>query len=71
VLNDIACPAALTCYIAGSRGTIAHMTNGSTATADPTPTITDLFGISCAGPTTCYAVGDKGTILTRRVAPPA
>jgi photosystem II stability/assembly factor-like uncharacterized protein len=71
VLNDIACPAALTCYIAGSRGTLTHMTNGSRATADPSPTTSDLFGIGCAGGASCYAVGDNGTILARRVVPPA
>jgi photosystem II stability/assembly factor-like uncharacterized protein len=69
VLNDIACAAALTCYIAGSRGTIARMTNGSNLTAEPTPTTSDLFGIGCAGPAICYAVGDNGTILARRVVP--
>ncbi len=30
VLNDIACPAALTCYLAGTHGTIARITNGTT-----------------------------------------
>jgi photosystem II stability/assembly factor-like uncharacterized protein len=71
VLSDIACPAAPTCFIAGSHGTLAHLTNGSTATSDPSPTTSDLFGIGCAGPATCYAVGDRGTILARRVVPPA
>jgi hypothetical protein len=66
VLNDIACPAALTCFIAGSRGTIARITNGTTLTAEPTPTTSDLYGIGCAAPATCYAVGDKGAILARR-----
>ncbi len=37
VPNDIACPAALTCYLAGTRGTIARITNGTTVTAQPTP----------------------------------
>jgi photosystem II stability/assembly factor-like uncharacterized protein len=69
VLNDIACPAALTCFIAGSRGTIARMTSGSTVSAEPTLTTSDLFGIGCAGPATCYAVGDNGIILARRVVP--
>src|SRR5438105_1992201 len=49
VLNDIACPAALTCFIAGSRGTIARITNGTTLTAEPTPTKSDLYGVRCAG----------------------
>jgi hypothetical protein len=66
VLNGIACPASLTCYAAGSRGTIARITNGTTLTAQRTPTARDLYGIGCAGPATCYAVGDNGTILARR-----
>ena len=66
VLNDIACPAALTCYLAGSRGTIARITNGTTLAAQRTPTTRDLYGISCAGPAACYAVGDNGTILALR-----
>ena len=66
VLNDIACPAALTCYLAGSRGTIARITNGTTLAAQLTPTARDLYGISCAGPAACYAVGDNGTILALR-----
>jgi hypothetical protein len=63
VLNAIACPVALTCYLAGSSGTIARITNGTTVTAQRTPTARDLYGIGCAGPATCYAVGDGGTIL--------
>jgi photosystem II stability/assembly factor-like uncharacterized protein len=63
VLNDIACAAALTCYVAGSRGSIARITNGTTVTAQRTPTARDLYGIGCAGPAACYAVGDNGTIL--------
>jgi Photosynthesis system II assembly factor YCF48 len=66
VLNDIACPAALTCYIAGSSGTIARITNGASLSPEPTPTTSDLYGIGCAGPATCYAVGDAGTILARQ-----
>jgi hypothetical protein len=66
VLNDIACPVALTCFIAGSRGTIARITNGTTSTAESTPTTSDLYGMGCAGPATCYAVGGIGTILVRR-----
>ena len=63
MFNDIACPATLTCYIAGTRGTIARVTKGTTVTAQRTPTTRDLYGVSCLGPVTCYAVGDKGTIL--------
>jgi photosystem II stability/assembly factor-like uncharacterized protein len=66
VLNDIACPATLTCYLAGTRGTVARITNGTTVTAQPTPTARDLFGIGCASPCACYAVGDDGTILALR-----
>lgn len=66
VLNDITCPAALTCFLTGSRGTIARITNGTTVTAQRTPTARDLYGIGCAGPAACYAVGDNGTILARR-----
>ena len=66
VLNAITCPAALTCYLAGSGGSIARITNGTTLAAQRTPTARDLYGIGCAGPDphpTCYAVGDDGTIL--------
>ena len=68
VLSNIACPAALTCYIAGSRGTIARIANGTTVTAQRTPTARDLYGTGCAGPAACYAVGDNGTILAGDVA---
>jgi photosystem II stability/assembly factor-like uncharacterized protein len=63
VLNDIACPTAQTCYLAGSGGSIAGITNGTTLAAQRTPTSRDLYGVGCAGPATCYAVGDKGTLL--------
>jgi len=63
VFNDIACPTTLTCYIAGTRGTIARVTKGTTLTAQRSPTARDLYGVSCVGPITCYAVGDEGTIL--------
>ncbi len=66
VLNAITCPAALTCYLAGSGGSIARITNGTTLTAQHTATTRDLYGIACAGPATCYAVGDDGTILALR-----
>ena len=66
VLNDIACSAALTCYLAGTHGSIARITNGTTLAAQRSPTARDLFGISCASPCACYAVGDGGTILARR-----
>jgi hypothetical protein len=63
VLNDIVCPAALTCYVAGSHGTIARVRNGNTVTAQRTPTTRDLYGIGCATPAACYAVGGNGTLL--------
>jgi len=66
VLNDIACPAPLTCYLAGTRGSIARITNGSTLAAQHSPTARELFGIGCARPSACYAVGDGGTILALR-----
>jgi hypothetical protein len=72
VLNDIACPAALTCYLAGSHGSVARITNGTTVTAQRTPTARDLYGIGCITPCPrsprpdCYAVGDNGTILALR-----
>ena len=66
VLNDIACPAALTCYLAGTRGSVARITNGTTLAAQRSPTARNLYGIGCAGPRACYAVGDGGTILALR-----
>jgi hypothetical protein len=74
VLNDIACPTTLTCYLAGSRGSIARITNGTTVTAQRTPTARNLYGIYCIvpdpktakSPEACYAVGDNGTILALR-----
>jgi photosystem II stability/assembly factor-like uncharacterized protein len=66
VFNDIACPAALTCYLAGSDGAIARITNGTTYTAQPSPTTSNLYGITCTDTTVCYAAGDDGTILVRR-----
>ena len=66
VLDDIACPAALTCYLGGSHGSIARITNGTTLAAQRSPTSRDLYGIGCADPAACYAVGDNGTILALR-----
>ncbi len=63
VLNGITCPSALTCYLAGTGGSIARITHGTTLAAQRTPTSRDLYGITCTGPDTCYAVGDRGTIL--------
>ena len=63
VLNAITCASALTCYLAGSGGSIARITNGTVVTPQHSPARSDLYGIGCAGPATCYAVGDDGTIL--------
>ncbi len=63
VLNQIACPAALTCYLTGSRGTIAEIANGARVISQRTPTKSDLYGIGCSGPLSCFAVGGNGTIL--------
>jgi Photosynthesis system II assembly factor YCF48 len=69
VLNDITCPDTLTCYLAGTHGSIARITNGTTLAAQRTPTARNLYGIACVGRypnTTCYAVGDGGTLLALR-----
>jgi hypothetical protein len=66
MLNDIACPAALTCYLAGSRGPIPRITNRTTLTAQHSPTARDLHGTGCGGPATCHAAGDNDTILAHR-----
>lgn len=66
VLEDIACPAAQTCWFVGGHGTIARITGGATVTAEPVPSTAGLHGIACAGGAGCYAVGDRGTILARR-----
>ena len=63
VLNAITCASALTCYLAGSGGSIARITDGTVVTPQHSPARSDLYGIGCAGPATCYAVGDDGTIL--------
>ena len=66
VLNDIACPTTLTCYLAGTHGSVARITNGTTLTAQRSPATRELYGIGCAGPCACYAVGDNGTIIALR-----
>ena len=66
VLNAITCPATLTCYLAGTHGSIARITNGTALAAQRSPTARDLYGIGCASPCACYAVGDGGTILALR-----
>jgi photosystem II stability/assembly factor-like uncharacterized protein len=66
VLNDIACRTAQTCYVAGSRGTIAQITDGTIAATQTVPTTSDVLGIDCVGTATCFAVGDEGTIVALR-----
>jgi hypothetical protein len=56
-------PKARTCYLVGSGGSIARITNGTIVTPQHSPAHSDLYGIGCAGPGTCYAIGDDGTIL--------
>jgi len=65
VLNDIACPAALTCYVAGTRLDRPDHERDHLG-RQHSPTARNLYGIGCAGPATCFAVGDGGTILARR-----
>jgi photosystem II stability/assembly factor-like uncharacterized protein len=67
VLNDIACPTSLTCYLAGTHGSVVRVTSGSVVAAQHSPTSRDLLGITCPSPCACYAVGDKGTILALRL----
>jgi hypothetical protein len=66
VLNDIACPAALICYLAGSHGSIAPDHERDHLGRAAQPDSRDLYGIGCVGPAACYAVGDNGTILALR-----
>ncbi|HYB18716.1 MAG TPA: YCF48-related protein [Streptosporangiaceae bacterium] len=62
VINDIACPAARTCYTAGAGGVILRTTNGSTFTPVKTPARENLDGITCVTASDCYAVGAAGII---------
>jgi hypothetical protein len=64
VINDIACPAARTCYTAGVGGVILRTTNGTRFTPIKTPVRANLHGITCVTTSTCYAVGAVGTIVT-------
>jgi photosystem II stability/assembly factor-like uncharacterized protein len=66
VLNDIICSTALTCYLAGTHGSVARITNGTILTAQRTPTARNLYGIACINTGACYAVGDGGTLLVLR-----
>jgi len=65
IRNDLACPAARTCYTVGDHGTITSTANGTAFVADSSPTARNLYGITCADATACYAVGDDGTVLAR------
>jgi photosystem II stability/assembly factor-like uncharacterized protein len=62
VINDIACPAALTCYTAGAGGVVLLTTNGTTFTPVKTSARENLNGITCITASDCYAVGAAGTI---------
>jgi photosynthesis system II assembly factor YCF48-like protein len=62
VINDIACPAAGTCYTAGAGGVILRTTNGTRFTPVKTATRANLYGITCVTTSACYAVGAAGTI---------
>ena len=62
VINDIACPAARTCYTAGAGGVILRTTNGTRFTPVKTSSWENLNGITCVTASDCYAVGAAGTI---------
>jgi photosystem II stability/assembly factor-like uncharacterized protein len=62
VINDIACPAARTCYTAGAGGVILRTTNGTSFMAVKTSARENLDGITCVTASACYAVGAVGTI---------
>jgi hypothetical protein len=62
VINDIACPAAHTCYTAGAGGAILRTTNGTRFTPVKTTARENLDGITCITASACYAVGAAGTI---------
>ena len=62
VINDIACPAARTCYTVGAGGVVLRSTNGTRFTRVKISAKENLYGITCLTATTCYAVGAAGTI---------
>ena len=66
VINDIACPAALTCYTVGAGGVILATTNGTRFKRVKAPVRKNLYGITCVTATACYAVGVAGTIEALR-----
>lgn len=66
VINDIACPAARTCYTAGTKGIILRTTNGTRFAPVKAPARKNLDGITCVTASACYAVGAAGTIEALR-----
>jgi len=66
VIEDIACPAARTCYTAGTKGTILRTTTGARFTPVKAPAKQELNGITCVTTSACYAVGADGTIEALR-----
>ncbi len=68
VIEDIACPAARTCYTAGTKGTILRTTTGTKFAPVKAPARQNLNGITCVTTSACYAVGAAGTIEALRAA---
>jgi Photosynthesis system II assembly factor YCF48 len=66
VINDIACPAARTCYTAGAAGTITRTTSGTRFALVKAPARENLNGITCVTAAACYAVGAAGAIEALR-----
>jgi photosystem II stability/assembly factor-like uncharacterized protein len=66
VISDIACPAARTCYTAGTKGSILRTTNGTRFAPVKAPARENLDGIACVTTSACYAVGAAGTIEALR-----
>ena len=64
VINDIACPAARTCYTVGAGGVVLRSANGTRFTRVKTSARANLNGITCPTTSACYAVGAAGTIET-------
>jgi hypothetical protein len=63
VIDDIACPAAHTCYTVGAGGVILRTTTGTRFTPVKSPTRHTLNAITCVSTSACYAVGVDGTIV--------
>jgi len=66
VIEDIACPAARTCYTAGTKGSILRTTNGTRFAPVKAPARENLDGIACVTAAACYAVGAAGSIEALR-----